>query len=153
MSLLLYIVCVALRLARFNLQSNDLEKKSFTGLPSPMAAGLIISPILLFSEFSIFPNWKVSWFYLVAAPIIGFLMVSEIRYRKFPRLGIRGQFNVLVISAIILTALITHPGIMATCIVYIYFFMGLINSVVRKMETKKTVEEFESSVVKEKDTF
>ena len=37
----LYVVCAALRLARFNVQSETVEKQKFKGLPSPGAAGMI----------------------------------------------------------------------------------------------------------------
>jgi Phosphatidylserine synthase len=50
MAVLFYIVCAVLRLARFNVQSKTLEKSSFTGLPSPAAAGLMLSPVLFLSE-------------------------------------------------------------------------------------------------------
>ncbi|HVM31677.1 MAG TPA: CDP-diacylglycerol--serine O-phosphatidyltransferase [bacterium] len=42
-----YVVCAAIRLARFNVQSQVEEKDHFTGLPSPAAAGLLASYVLL----------------------------------------------------------------------------------------------------------
>lgn len=125
MSLLFYIVCVALRLARFNVQSSDVEKFTFTGLPSPMGAGLMFAPVMLFSEFDIFPGGMTMWFYLFAAPVAGLVMVSDIPYRKFPRTRIKGQFNILVVSAIIISAIISNPGIIVTSVVYIYFILGI----------------------------
>lgn len=43
----LYVVCTAVRLARFNVQSEIEEKDHFMGLPSPAAAGLLASYVLL----------------------------------------------------------------------------------------------------------
>ena len=43
---LFYIVCTAIRLARFNVQAQVEEKSHFTGLPSPAAAGLLASYVL-----------------------------------------------------------------------------------------------------------
>lgn len=43
----LYVVCAAIRLARFNVQAELEEKGKFLGLPSPAAAGLLVSYVLL----------------------------------------------------------------------------------------------------------
>ena len=43
----LYVVCTAIRLARFNVQAAVEEKTSFMGLPSPAAAGILASYVLL----------------------------------------------------------------------------------------------------------
>ena len=37
----LYVVCGALRLARFNIQVNTVESRRFVGLPVPAAAGMV----------------------------------------------------------------------------------------------------------------
>ena len=86
MALLFYIVCVALRLARFNIQAQDEEKYSFSGLPSPMAAGLMFAPVMLLSEFSRQSTQEIVWYYLILSPFIGLVMVSDIPYRKISEL-------------------------------------------------------------------
>ena len=43
----LYVVCAAVRLARFNVQAAIEEKDHFMGLPSPAAAGILVSYVLL----------------------------------------------------------------------------------------------------------
>lgn len=146
MALFFYVVCAALRLARFNIQSKKTEKHNFTGLPSPMAAGLIIAPILLFSEFDIVPGSRMAILYLFATPILGLIMVSDIPYKKFPDFSNVGQFNALVIGAIILTAVITNPGIMVALVTSSYFLLGLsmfvFHQAKKKSESKKEQEIF-----------
>ena len=140
MALLFYIVCVALRLARFNLQANDEEKYNFMGLPSPLAAGVMFAPVMLLSEFKMIPTSGVIWFYLIISPVIGLIMVSDIPYRKFSELKMKGPFNMLVIAAIIISAVISNPSIMVMIIVYSYFLLGLVTYVynfVYKKETSK----------------
>lgn len=44
----LFLICGALRLARFNVQINTVEKGQFNGLPIPAAATFVASIILLF---------------------------------------------------------------------------------------------------------
>src|SRR3990167_6074066 len=48
----LYVVCGALRLARFNVQITTIESKRFNGLPIPAAAAMVASTVLLFLYFS-----------------------------------------------------------------------------------------------------
>lgn len=141
MAVLFYMVCTALRLARFNVQSTKLEKYKFTGLPSPMAAGLIFSPILLFSEFRIAPTQFMAWFYLIAAPFVGLLMVSNIPYWKYPRFRLAGPFNALVVSSIIIAAVVTNPEIMVILIVYLYGIAGLILYVAKQLSRKSAISE------------
>lgn len=151
MALLFYIVCSALRLARFNIQAQDVEKHNFTGLPTPMAAGLMFAPVMLFSEFKISPSTEMIWFYLFAAPIIGLVMVSDIPYKKFPGLKMKGQFNRLVVAAIFITAVITNPEIIITFIVYTYFILGIVLYVVAQLKKKPKPEETQASFIDPKN--
>ncbi len=122
--LLIYVVCVTLRLARFNTQSLSAEKKSFMGLPSPMAAGVMISPIFIAIELNAFPAAEgLSLFYSVLAPVTGFLMVSGIRYRKtgsfgFGRVGQR--FDFLVTSAVLMAVVAINPGVSVAVVSALY---------------------------------
>jgi CDP-diacylglycerol--serine O-phosphatidyltransferase len=142
---LFYIVCTALRLARFNVQSENLEKTTFTGLPSPVAGALMFSPILLFSEFKMVPDERMMWFYLILAPFVGLLMVSDVPYWKNLKLRWAKPFNVLVVASIILAALITNPEIMVLLLVYSYSLVGLVLYIVSQLREKpKVIEETES---------
>ena len=44
---LFYIICAALRLARFNIENMREQSKVFYGIPSPAAAGIIMIPLYL----------------------------------------------------------------------------------------------------------
>src|SRR5208337_4737540 len=46
----LYVACGALRLARFNVQAETVQKKQFLGLPIPAAAATIAASVLFFGE-------------------------------------------------------------------------------------------------------
>jgi CDP-diacylglycerol--serine O-phosphatidyltransferase len=93
-----YVVCGALRLARFNVQKSRIEKLSFTGLPIPAAAGTIVSGFLFFQKID--PDWDKE-FVLRILPVlmivISYLMVSEINYPSLKQLKLerRRQFDVL----------------------------------------------------------
>ena len=145
MAVLFYVVCTALRLARFNVQSGNEEKFSFTGLPSPAAAGLMVSPVMLLTALSIVPDSRVVWYFLVAAPVIGLLMVSNVRYTKRPYINLGGPFNALVVAAILFAAVTTHPEIMFIFIVYLYAVVGLVYYAIKQLKGKpKLTDEAET---------
>lgn len=141
MAVIFYIVCTALRLARFTMQSDSVEKYVFTGLPSPAAAALMITPVLLFAEFSFTPDAKLMWYYLLASPFIGLLMVSEVRYSKRPAFLFRKSFDSLVLLAIIIAALIVYPELMLFVIAYLYGAIGLVRYIVKFLRQGKPHEE------------
>lgn len=75
--MLVLVVCVALRLARFNLQNYQDEKRSFEGLPSPTPAAFIAMLLLSAKEYSvILPPVAL----LLTSILLGGLMVSHIPY-------------------------------------------------------------------------
>jgi CDP-diacylglycerol--serine O-phosphatidyltransferase len=95
----MYLVCGALRLARFNVvaaQQNGGGGKEFTGFPIPAAAGLISSITLLMLCF--YNNQreleKNNGKYGLAALMVflSFMMFSKFRYPSFKGLGWRTQY-------------------------------------------------------------
>jgi len=101
-----YISCAAIRLARFNVENIEDESShmSFIGLPSPAAAGVIISLVLFQQESlpELLQTEKHTRFYLFceatliyALPFIAIglavLMVSRIRYPHILNQYIRGK--------------------------------------------------------------
>jgi len=52
----LFVVCGALRLARFNVQIKSVEKSHFVGLPTPAAAEMIVAIVLMY----FFSRWRGS---------------------------------------------------------------------------------------------
>jgi len=75
----LYVVCGALRLARFNVQVETVESKRFVGMPIPAAASIVATCVLLFFELGGTGTIKkVSVLMLVF--LLAFLMVSNIKY-------------------------------------------------------------------------
>lgn len=99
----IYTICGALRLARFNVQKSKTEKKSFTGLPIPAAAGTVVSSFLFFQHVD--PDWNKG-FVLRILPVmmigLSYLMVSTINYPSFKQLRLerRKTFDVLPITVI-----------------------------------------------------
>lgn len=117
----LYLCCAALRLARFNVENtDDSDHKSFSGLPSPAAAGLIAALVLLFSDLcrelqsgpvSHIAEYtaKITIYLLPFVTIlVGLLMVSRIPYAHVINRYVKGRkpFSYLVLSITVLLLLI-----------------------------------------------
>lgn len=119
----LFMICGALRLARFNTVSASGGSSSyFQGLPIPAAAGMNVSAVLFFSRFGIDPEpYKIAFLILLYA--ISFLMVSSIKYHSFKNAGLfkTMKFNKLVAAILVLIFLAYEP--------YIVLFGGLLTYV------------------------
>ncbi|WP_147653435.1 CDP-diacylglycerol--serine O-phosphatidyltransferase [Vulcaniibacterium gelatinicum] len=109
----LYAACAALRLARFNTQVGQVDKRWFIGLASPAAAGLMASLVWTFHDL----GWSGAELRYVAAVLTvtaGLLMVSRIRYHSFkgggegPRAE-RVPFAAIVVAVAVIIALVIDP--------------------------------------------
>ncbi|RMF42033.1 MAG: CDP-diacylglycerol--serine O-phosphatidyltransferase [Deltaproteobacteria bacterium] len=121
----LYVVCGALRLARFNVQINTVESKRFLGLPIPAAAGMVASCVLLFYYLGGTGTIKkVSVLLLIYG--LAFLMVSSIRYYSFkdPELVKRQPFGALVLVIFLVIVVIARPEVMLFSLGLVYVASG-----------------------------
>ena len=136
----MYVICGALRLARFNVQKNTIDVNSFKGLPIPSAACFIASAILLTSALSGIEKYK-SIFIIVMIYTLSFLMVSSVDYLNFKKFDIRNQkpFNVLVSIILIFLVIAYRPKIMLFVIMLLYVLSGPVVSLYR-FHGKRTME-------------
>lgn len=111
----LYFACAALRLARFNVRTEIVEKKRFQGLPSPLAACLLGSLVIFYQHLQGVPaeGTLKSPVALIVVPIAAILMVSNIPYRSFKEydLGKKNSFYVLIGAAAIIGLIAVNPDI------------------------------------------
>jgi len=128
----LYVVCGALRLARFNVQVNTVESRRFVGLPIPAAAGMVASCVLLFYHLGGTGTIKkISVLLLIY--VLAYLMVSNHTYNSFkdPELVKRQPFGFLVAAIIFIIVIVAQPEIMLFCIASIYMVSGPIGSIIK----------------------
>ncbi|WP_245613637.1 CDP-diacylglycerol--serine O-phosphatidyltransferase [Pelobacter seleniigenes] len=121
----LYVICGALRLARFNVQVSTVESRRFIGLPIPAAACIVATCVLLFYELGGTGTIKmVSMVVLVF--LLAFLMVSNIKYLslKDPELFKRQPFMMLVLAIILLIVIVAKPEVMLFLIGMAYMVSG-----------------------------
>jgi CDP-diacylglycerol--serine O-phosphatidyltransferase len=78
---IVYVLCGALRLARFNLDSGELGKVTFLGCPIPIAAGYLLSFVLV-------RHFIPLWVLAVATGMAGVAMVSTLKVPKFRKGGL-----------------------------------------------------------------
>jgi CDP-diacylglycerol--serine O-phosphatidyltransferase len=117
-----FAACGALRLARFNTIAEELPKAYFLGLPIPAAAYSITASYIAFSKVDFeYANYVV----LLLSPVLGFLMVSSIRYRSFKELDWRRkQSFVLLVVIVIAFALIATQPELGIGLLFAYYVIG-----------------------------
>ena len=106
----LYLLCGAMRLARFNIQKNPVlknpgrpDRKYFAGLPIPAAAGLLVSIVYACSGAPA-RSGIISLGWLALLGLLSFLMVSTWRYPSFKNLSLtrpRSPLTVVVLGSLI----------------------------------------------------
>jgi CDP-diacylglycerol--serine O-phosphatidyltransferase len=133
----IYVVAVALRLARFNVLSAGKPPSGwFTGLPSP-AAGMTLAVYYPFSQ----TNWyRASLAYMdlqheglvVLMLLLAVLMVSNVKYPKFPPIGIRSRKGVfgLIVHLIILLGGLIVPEYFLFPLGLFYVALGIVRATV-----------------------
>lgn len=122
----LFVICGAMRLARFNIQESDADRRFFVGLPIPAAAGVVAALVYRFPEPITSQTQALPLLGLVV--MLSFLMVSKLRYYSFKDFDIKKRHPNLMILflALIIVAIFTHPQAMLLIMATVYLASGLI---------------------------
>ncbi len=123
----LYAACAALRLARFNSQVGQVDKRWFIGLASPAAAGLMASFVWTCSDLGL-SGEELRYAALAVTVCAALLMVSGIRYSSFkggsgPK-SERVPFFALLIAVAVLVALVLDPPKVLLAVGVLYALSG-----------------------------
>ncbi|MBP1729339.1 MAG: CDP-diacylglycerol/serine O-phosphatidyltransferase, partial [Deltaproteobacteria bacterium] len=120
----LFVVCGALRLARFNVQVETVESKRFVGLPIPAAASMVAATVLFFQHTGLSSFKKPV--ILVLIYFLAFLMVSSVKYYSFkdPELIKKQPFGFLVLAVLLLIIIAAEPAIMMFSLFVCYILSG-----------------------------
>ncbi len=129
----LFLICGALRLARFNVQVT--QKEFFTGLPIPGGAAVVSSIILLFSRYNISSN-KFDILFLITMYILAFLMISPIKYRSFKKASTSKSISIRIFALIvlILSLVVFKPYIFIPLIAFVYMLSGPIEYILKALK-------------------
>jgi CDP-diacylglycerol--serine O-phosphatidyltransferase len=135
MAAFLFIACAALRLARFNVQSKRISNKFFIGLPSPAAAGVVVTSVLFAKHFFGDPTAiEVPLWFTFMIYILAFLMVSNVPYNSFKNIEYfqKKPFNSLVAFVLLIFVLGLYPEVFLFLLATSYAASGLITLLLRK---------------------
>ena len=130
----IYLLCAAMRLARFNVITNPLlrpgtkdSSKDFVGLPVPAAALTVAATVLFLLKLSDTDRSLKSW--ALALPplmlLVAFLMVSTVRYPSGKNVDMQTQTRVrpfiFLLCCIGLVVFYKEFAVLGICLGYIFF--------------------------------
>jgi CDP-diacylglycerol---serine O-phosphatidyltransferase len=135
----IYVTAAAVRLARFNIQ-HVTDKRFFVGMPSPAAAGVLASTVYAFPDGIHFYGEAVPVLAVVLIP--AFLMVSTIRFRSFKTIDLKQRRSptVLILLALILGAIVTHPRQVLITLAYVYLLSAFGEMAVTRLRRRGPAE-------------
>jgi CDP-diacylglycerol--serine O-phosphatidyltransferase len=135
----IYVTAAAVRLARFNIQ-HVTDKRFFVGLPSPAAAGVLASTVYAFPDGNHFYGEAVPVLAVVLIP--AFLMVSTIRFRSFKTIDLKQRRSptVLILLALCLGAIVTHPRQVLIALAYVYLLSAFGEMAVTRLRRRGAAE-------------
>ena len=102
---LIYVICVALRLARFNISSNKEPSWSdnfFEGVPSPAGGILVLTPLII--SLSAFNNFQLNYDIIVPVFFIAtsLLLISKFPSYSFKKIVIQRKASIFLLFGIVL---------------------------------------------------
>ncbi len=123
----IYTAAAALRLARFNTQSESSDKAYFQGLPSPPAAALIAALVWLGSDYGV-KGEDIAYLTFILTLGAGLLMVSNVRYYSFKDIDLKGKvpFVALLLLVLIIVFVSIDPPIILFTMAVTYALSGFL---------------------------
>ncbi|SDC02653.1 CDP-diacylglycerol---serine O-phosphatidyltransferase [Geodermatophilus telluris] len=119
----LWVACAAIRLARFNTTVDPTaDKRYFTGMPSPGAAGVVLASVFAFGD-QMQGRDRLWVLLIVALPAL--LMVSTVRFRSFrslvsPKSG--RPYGLVAAAVALVVGFATVPVVTGCVLAYGYLF-------------------------------
>ena len=148
---LIYVVCVALRLARFNINTGgeaSWKDNFFEGVPSPAGGILVLSPLVYEqSGLSIF-NFDLTIITPILFIIVSILLISKIPTYSFKRIVVPRSASIFLLFGIILyfglILVYTFNTIIISGVIYLFMVpISTMHYFMIKKNAKKVVEDTE----------
>ncbi|MQA34837.1 CDP-diacylglycerol--serine O-phosphatidyltransferase [Modestobacter roseus] len=130
-----WVACAAIRLARFNTTIDPTaDKRYFTGLPSPGAAGVVLASVFAFAD--AMQGRDRLWVLLVLV-VPGLLMISNVRYRSFrslvsPKSG--KPYSLVAAAVVVVVGFSTVPVVTGCVLAYGYLLSPLVMPLLSPLE-------------------
>jgi CDP-diacylglycerol--serine O-phosphatidyltransferase len=134
----LFVLCGALRLARYNIQIGLIESTVFNGLPIPAAAGVVATTVIFFDWTGAEGKFH-NVFIMIFVVILSLLMVSSVKYYSFKDMKLlsRKPFTIFFWSTVLLIIIFHWPEIMFFVIILGYTISGPVWWVVKFFQKAK----------------
>ncbi len=128
----IYAAGAALRLARFNVQHAVANKRYFQGLASPAAAGVLGGMIWVGDDFGLREATGIPVLAAIMTVVVALLMVSNVRYRSFKDLDLRGKvpFVAVLLLVLIFAFISIDPPQVLFALFFGYAVSGPVNTLV-----------------------
>jgi|TergutMp193P3_1026864.scaffolds.fasta_scaffold91659_2 CDP-diacylglycerol--serine O-phosphatidyltransferase len=133
---IIYVMCALIRLARFNVENKEENSPhlSFAGLPSPPAAGMIVSMVIFQQDFlpkiigwPVFSSHAFEMSIICILPVItlmaGLLMVTRIPYPHVMNRLLRGKKSFSTFLLVVFTLLLVIWNIQFAMVLGFFAFM------------------------------
>ena len=123
---LIYVICVALRLARFNVNSEtqaSWKDNFFEGVPSPAGGILVLMPLIYSkSELQII-NLNYTYFVPALFILISILLISKLPTYSFKKIAVPRRLTIFLLFAVVLffgmLLIYTHNVIVISGLLYL----------------------------------
>ncbi len=141
-----FVTAAGARLARFNIQTAT-DKRYFVGMPSPAAAAVPVSTVYLYPWG--LHDYRSALPALALMLIPALLMVSTVRFRSFKTIDLRARrsYTVLVLIALVLFGLASHPRWALPVLAYGYLLSAFVEMAVQRLR-RRTPESAEPGTEK-----
>jgi CDP-diacylglycerol--serine O-phosphatidyltransferase len=143
----IYLLCAAVRLARFNVITSPLltpdeegsVSQDFRGMPVPAAAGVIASLVLLLNNYDL---QKASLGLPILMLLIAWLMVSSIPYPSFKKIDwhTKTRLSTFLLAIVIAIFIFLKPEFTLTTVFLGYTLFGLLRWIKNLIKGKKPIE-------------
>lgn len=123
----IYCAGAALRLARFNISTNIIDKRFFQGLPSPAAASIIAGFVWLSIDNKLLVNeLAIPWIMFVLTIYAGITMVSNVSFYSGKALDIKYKvsFSVMVMVILAFVLISSNPPVTLFSLFVLYALSG-----------------------------
>lgn len=128
-AILMFALCMAMRLARFNVMLDDPDKPAwtqgyFSGVPAPAGAGLLLLPMYL-SFLGLFEGPQIASVFIIYCPVIAILLVSPVPTFSIKLIGNNVRRDMVLPSMVLVVLFaamfISFPWVVMTVVTAGYF--------------------------------
>ena len=102
---LVYVICVALRLARFNVNSEtqpSWKDNFFEGVPSPAGGILVLMPLIYSKSEIQFLNVDFTYFTPILFVLISILLISKLPTYSFKKIAVPRRLTIFLLFGVVL---------------------------------------------------